>query len=214
MSEAFAEAVVGVPTRAPPGLRPVGSPPVTCEAGDLGATGATGRRAVLAVGAAGLLAACSGAPPDAPRGVTPSGSSSARVTTRGADRDGGPDEPDEDADLLAEAREAVAGAAALVAAARRSAPTLRGDLTPLLRLHEAHAEALGRPLADVPVRRRAAPPGPLLALVRDREQRLQALLVELAVRAGSGSLARLLASMSAGLAQRLVVLPTTAGGGA
>jgi len=47
-----------------------------------------------------------------------------------------------------------------------------------------------------------------LALVRRREQRHQRLLVDGAVQAQSGRLARLLASMSAAVAQQLAVLPS------
>lgn len=174
---------------------------------------AASRRGLLigGAGAAALLAGCTatgGTRPDAAAPV-PSTQPGALGAEDGAED--GAEEVD-DAGLLAEAREAVAGVAALVVAARRSAPPLRATLAPLLALHEAHAEALGRPLEPVRARRRAAPPDPLLALVREREERLQERLTDLAVAVGSGALARLLASMSAGLSQRLAVLPTAAPG--
>lgn len=174
------------------------------------------RRGLLVVGAGtGLVVAgCSGAGDDGRARPGAAGPDPSAATRGGT----GAEAADDDADLVGLAREALAATAALVAASRRSAPSLRADLDPLLRLHEAHAEALGRPLERVRSVGRAAPAGPLLGLVRDREEQLRAQLVDLSVRADSGSLARLLASMSAGLAQRLAVLPTAApvrpGGGA
>ncbi len=165
------------------------------------------RRGLL-LGGAGLgllLVGCSsGADTSATRGGSLSPASTAAP--------GGAQETTDDADRVGEAREALAAAATLVMAAQRSVPALRDVLAPLLALHEAHAEALGQPL-DLPrAARRAAPADPLLALVRDREEQLRVRLADLSVAVDSGALARLLASMSAGLAQRLAVLPTTAPG--
>lgn len=71
-------------------------------------------------------------------------------------------------------------------------------MTGLVTLHRAHIMALdGTPPAPGPVRRVDA------VAVRRRERLLQAHLVEAAVAAESGPLARLLASMSAAVAQRL-----------
>lgn len=71
-------------------------------------------------------------------------------------------------------------------------------MTDLVTLHRAHITALdGTPPAPGPVRRVDA------VAVRRREHLLQAHLVEAAVAAESGPLARLLASMSAAVAQRL-----------
>ncbi|VXB75411.1 conserved exported hypothetical protein [Nocardioides sp. AX2bis] len=167
------------------------------------------RRGLL-LGGAGLsllLVGCS-AGSDAPASREGALSPATTGTPDGAPN--GAQEPTDDADLVGTAREALAAAATLVTVAQRSVPSLRGVLAPLLALHEAHAEALGQPL-DLPrATRRAAPADPLLALVRDREEQLRIRLADLSVAADSGALARLLASMSAGLAQRLAVLPTTA----
>ena len=87
----------------------------------------------------------------------------------------------------------------VVAALRRAerAATAAGSLE-LAALHRAHLEAL-----DVRAPRGGAPRhGPP---VRRTEQRLHATLVAAAEDAASGTLARLLASMSAAVAQRLAV---------
>jgi hypothetical protein len=86
-------------------------------------------------------------------------------------------------------------------------PALRSELRPLRRLHSAHAEAVGGFDDSVPA------PVPLaggraeaLAELARTEQRLQRDLAAAAVRAESGTLAKLLASMSAAVAQHLAVL--------
>jgi hypothetical protein len=72
-------------------------------------------------------------------------------------------------------------------------------LTGLAALHAAHIDALdGTPPRDG--RRRGVDP----AVVRRHERQLQARLVDAAMAAESGALARLLASMSAAVSQRLV----------
>jgi hypothetical protein len=89
---------------------------------------------------------------------------------------------------------------------------LRRQLAELAKVHRAHLEALGsseRP--DRPGPRRAADADAALALVQRREQRLRGLLADRAVEAQSGRLARLLASMSAAVAQQLAVLPLDRG---
>lgn len=93
----------------------------------------------------------------------------------------------------------------LVRAVRRRHDSLRGRLAPLDDLHEAYVAVLGgRVAAAVP----QPPPDSRRAfeLVRRGEQRLQRRLVAAAVAAESGQLAKLLASMSAGLAQHLAAL--------
>lgn len=70
-------------------------------------------------------------------------------------------------------------------------------LADLVTLHRAHIDALGGAAPTTGPGRPAEP-----AAVRKRERRLQAHLVEAAVAAESGALARLLASMSAAVAQR------------
>lgn len=95
---------------------------------------------------------------------------------------------------------------------------LRRAMTGLRDLHLAHREALGDEPGDEPSGAGQLDPrtGPTQALaqVRSRERRTQGRLADWAVAAQSGALARLLACMSAGVAQQLAVLPATVGGGA
>jgi hypothetical protein len=94
-------------------------------------------------------------------------------------------------------------------------PPSRPKLAPLVRMHEAHEETL---IEAVPERARtAANPAPYvvprkraiaLRKLEAREQRLHDQLDGLALRAESGDFARLLASMGAGITQRLVVWPS------
>jgi len=88
----------------------------------------------------------------------------------------------------------------------RDFPALRSELRPLRRLHAAHLEAIGGFDDSIPAPApiaggRAAARGEL----RRSEQRLQKQLAAAAVRAESGTLAKLLASMSAAVAQQLAV---------
>jgi hypothetical protein len=71
----------------------------------------------------------------------------------------------------------------------------------LAAVHEAHVGALGGEITVAPARRR-----PDVTVLRRREEALQTRLVDAAMAAESGGLARLLASMSAAVAQQLVVL--------
>ena len=86
---------------------------------------------------------------------------------------------------------------------------LRRQLRPWLALHRAHLAELDADPADAADGTAAAPaPTPraaALAEVRGSEAALQRALVQDAVAATSGELAQLLASMSAAVAQRLVV---------
>jgi hypothetical protein len=103
----------------------------------------------------------------------------------------------------------------LVSTVRARFPRLREPLTTLEALHVGHREILGDEAATRPSRgdRRAEAvgPGEALALVRGRERRAQNLLADWSVAAESGALARLLACMSAGVAQQLATLPAAAG---
>lgn len=107
---------------------------------------------------------------------------------------------------------------AAVAAARAAAPRLRRVLRPLEDMHRAHLEALtpapgsGAPsAASTPTPSPApVPTGTPLETVRADESTHQAALVTAAVAARSGALARLLASMSASVAQHVAVLPAGA----
>jgi hypothetical protein len=114
--------------------------------------------------------------------------------------------PDPDQELAEQAAAEVAGTLALAAAgaarSRRLARLLRGVLT----THEAHLAALEAPGEDVPA---PALPGSSTQVVEQvlrRERLSQRRLAEWSVAADSGQLARLLASMSAAVAQQLVAL--------
>ncbi len=153
-------------------------------------------------------------------GCTPtSGPGAGTATTPTADgpATAGPASPSaeqtDDTALLARVRGELVALAATVASAQRGAPTLRRELAPLMALHRAHAEALGEPLGRARAARtpRAATQQQI-DRVRSEEVRWQRRLVDYSVQAQSGSLARLLASMSAGTAQRLAVLPTAVEG--
>jgi hypothetical protein len=116
-----------------------------------------------------------------------------------------PDDPD--TGVVAEVVDDIAATLAIVEAVRHRHGSLRRQLGELAKVHRAHLEALGS-------NERADRPGPgtsdagaALALIRRREQRHQRLLTDRAVEAQSGRLARLLASMSAAVAQQLAVLP-------
>lgn len=113
-------------------------------------------------------------------------------------------DPDADLvqDVLAETDELIG----LVTAARDAWPGLRAPLAPLLAMHVAHRTALDGPTQGAS---RATVPATAAAtarLVRTRERRAQRRFVGAARSADSGALARLLASMSAAVAQQLVGL--------
>lgn len=78
---------------------------------------------------------------------------------------------------------------------------LAADRPSLAAVHVAHVGALGGEITVAPARR-AVDDG----VLRTREQALQSRLVGAAMAAESGALARLLASMSAAVAQQVVVL--------
>jgi hypothetical protein len=114
---------------------------------------------------------------------------------------------DADSTLVSDVAGRIAAADALVRQVLRDSPLLRSDLGPLRRMHEAHLEALGG--YDGSARSPRPPrgrPTDALQQVATSEQRLQRTLATAAVRAESGTLAKLLASMSAAVAQRLAVL--------
>lgn len=98
----------------------------------------------------------------------------------------------------------VGSVAAAVLTARDLAASRPGGL-PYAALHEAHLAALGRPVTSTsPVSPASTPtPMPAQADLVATEQALQTTLVEAAVGAEDGELARLLASMSAAVAQQL-----------
>jgi hypothetical protein len=116
-----------------------------------------------------------------------------------------PDDPD--TSLVAEVVDDLVATLAVVEAARHQHGSLRRQLGELAKVHRAHLEVLGsneRPGRAGP---RTADADGALALVRRREQRHERRLTDRAVQAQSGRLARLLASMSAAVAQQLAVPP-------
>jgi hypothetical protein len=119
------------------------------------------------------------------------------------------DSDDPDAELVEAVLDDIVATSLLVDSLRRRHDSLRGPLTPLVRVHAAHLEVLGGespdPSGRTPAARRNA--SAALALLEKRELRHQRLLADRALAAQSGRLARLLASMSAAIAQQLAVLP-------
>lgn len=115
---------------------------------------------------------------------------------------------DPDGDLVDSVLAALADAAALVARAGARFPKLEDRMTDLRALHDAHIEALeGTPPTTAAHRGDLTDADAALTAVRGQERRLRSLLVESAVSARSGALARLLASMSAAVTQHLTTLP-------
>jgi len=117
-----------------------------------------------------------------------------------ADPTTGPPE-DADADLVAAVLVRIGEALAVVRTARGATASLGRELLPLIDLHQAHLGALDAE----PDRASRDGTGDLRSVLR-AETALQRDLVEAAVRAESGTLAKLFASMSAAVAQQLAVL--------
>jgi hypothetical protein len=127
---------------------------------------------------------------------------------------GAPSAPSQDADLalLDDARTALSETLDLVRATRRRHRPLRGELGPLAQAHRRHLEVLagaGRESSAGPSFPPVVPPRATAALaaVAQQERRLQVRLVRSAGEAGSGELARLLASISASCAQHVAAFP-------
>jgi hypothetical protein len=114
---------------------------------------------------------------------------------------------DPDAALVDEVMDDIVAAAALVEALGRRHGSLRQPLAALVRVHDAHLEVLGSREQHGRRPRHTRNASDALALIRKRELRHQRLLADRAQSAQSGRLARLLASMSAAIAQQLTVLP-------
>jgi len=122
---------------------------------------------------------------------------------------------DPDEELLDRARTEVGEALALVAALSRHR-RMAAPLAPLLALHTAHRAVLVGD--ETPTETPAPPalsgaPGELWTLLLARERTLQRRLATAAVEASSGTLARLLASMSAGIAAHVAAARAGAGTG-
>ena len=127
--------------------------------------------------------------------------------------DGGPAVATADEELVDRVVERLRAQDSLLRAIGQRHAGLRRQLRPWLALHRTHLGALDAEPADDPADGTAAVPAPTrpaaaLAEVRGSEAALQRALVEDAVAASSGELAQLLASMSAAVAQRLVVQTT------
>ena len=121
---------------------------------------------------------------------------------------GVPSEADLDGALVDEVLADLAAITGLVAAVGDRFPRLVVPMSGLRAMHEAHTEALeGTASTDPGSAGLPATPAAALGDVRRREQRLRSRLVQSAVAARSGALARLLASMSAAVNQRLATLP-------
>jgi hypothetical protein len=158
----------------------------------------TRRGALGGVLALAVLAACDVddlRPPEDEAVPTPTPSSSATP------------EPDADAVLAADTASDIASTLVLVDGVRRSFPRLRRDLQPLAKMHRAHLAVLEPPDdRSVPAPDLGGTPAEAMNRVRGAEQTLQHTLADAAVRAESGALARLLASISASVSQHLSAL--------
>lgn len=132
------------------------------------------------------------------------------VLPGGEEADGtGPEElPEADADtaLLEQVREQITAADSVVAELLQQHPGLRVRLRPLRRMHAAHADAIEGFGDRVPADLGAVPRRQGVATARRTEKALQGELVRAAVRAESGALAKLLASMAASVAQHLAAM--------
>ena len=163
------------------------------------------RSAVLVLAAGAVLAGCDHGDdigePHADRSSTPSGSPSTSASSRPAPSSPG-QTPDQAlvAEVVGRLNEAVG-----VLVSARTRPDLRQLLTPLLRAHRQHLEAL-----DGQVDPPSGAPRATLQQARRSEKQLQSALVEAAGKAESGALAKLLASMSASVTQHLDAMPKAA----
>lgn len=121
---------------------------------------------------------------------------------------------DPDAALVDDVVGGLTDLAGMVASVATAFPRLEPALKPFRELHAAHLRILG---ADAPTPSAGSSNLPdsarALQEVRQREQRSQRRLVDASVAARSGDLARVLACMSAGAAQRLALMPRDATAG-
>ena len=87
---------------------------------------------------------------------------------------------------------------------------LRAEIRPLLELHTAHLEVLDDGSEDEPVEAALPADTPLMARtqVSGAESSLALTLADAARQASSGDLARALASMSAAVTQRVILMST------
>jgi hypothetical protein len=118
------------------------------------------------------------------------------------------DSDDPDAGLVEAVLDDIVANSLLVDSLRRRHDSLRRPLAELGRVHAAHLEVLGGESRDASGRRPSAARTASVALAQleKRELRHEQLLADRALEAQSGRLARLLASMSAAVAQQLAEL--------
>jgi len=117
------------------------------------------------------------------------------------------DSDDPDSGLVEDVVDDVVATQVLVESLRRRHRGLRRPLSGLARVHDAHLAALGSSQRSGRKAPRTSSVTEALAMLRARELRHQRLLADRASAAQSGRLARLLASMSAAVAQQLTLLP-------
>ena len=174
---------------------------------------ATTRRTALG-GVLASLAAVSACDLDRPDDA-PSLQAGSRAGSRASSAQAAPDD-DPDGALVDEVLAELAELSALVTGVGSRFPALAAPMRALGDRPDAHREALdagwdtGPDTGRSPAKAYAGPTEALLR-VRSRERVAQRRLSDWAVAARSGALARLLACMSAGVAQQLVVRPATAG---
>jgi hypothetical protein len=154
----------------------------------------------------GLVAGCDlgGSGPDASTSA-PSGSAAGSASESPSTSAGDPD-----AALVDEVLTELTAMVSLVGAVGSRVAGLAGPMRALRRMHLAHIAALDGSTRIPAHGRVPGSPAAALALVRRRETRLHSQLVDAAVEARSGVLARLLASMSAAVSQHLATLPRSA----
>ncbi len=110
-----------------------------------------------------------------------------------------------DSTLVDEVRNGLHEVIGELATLRRKRPEVRDPVSAFLGLHRAHADALGGLPDDAgPIGSKVLGDG--LKRLTSIESSAQRALADAAVRAESGALAKLLASMSAGVAQHLAAL--------
>lgn len=117
-----------------------------------------------------------------------------------------PTDDDPDAALVDDVVDDIVATRLLVESLRRRHESLRRPLGELARVHDAHLAVLGSSEGSGSRPPRTRNSREALTLLRARELRHQRLLANHAVAAQSGRLARLLASMSAAVAQQQVAL--------
>jgi hypothetical protein len=120
--------------------------------------------------------------------------------------------PDSDGALVTTLAAAIADVFVEVGQTRRRIPSLASTLGHLRQMHRAHLGVLGPPERTRTATRVPSSGRQALGLLRRSEERLQRDLASGAIAAQSGALARLLASMSAAVAQHVAALPTEVDG--